>query len=69
MEIMNAKAFILEFTVIFMITFVAASIVSFGWNYISEGSTDCNWGLAIQLALLFAVICPLIDIMKNNKGT
>ena len=66
---MNTKAFILEFTVIFMITFVVASMVSFGWNYITEGSTNCNWGLAVQLALLFGVICPLIDIMKNNKIT
>jgi len=64
---MDTKTFILEFTVIFMITFVVASIVSFGWNYLSAGVAECSWGTAFQFALLFGILCPLIDMMKTNR--
>ena len=67
MKIMNTKAFILEFSVVFMITFVIASIVSLGWNYVSEGVAVCNWGTAFQFALLFGILCPMIDMMRSNR--
>ena len=62
------KAFILEFGVIFMITFIIASLVSMGWNFVSTGVAECNWGTAFQFALVFGLICPLIDMMRNNRG-
>jgi hypothetical protein len=66
---MNTKAFILEFTVIFMITFVVASLVSFGWNYLSAGMAECNWSIAAQFALIFGILCPVIDMMRTNRSS
>ena len=64
---MNTKAFILEFVVIFMITFVVAAIVSFGWNYFSAGNAECSWGTAALFALIFGSICPVIDMIKSER--
>ena len=63
---MNTKAFILEFTVIFMITFVIASLVSFGWNFFMVGVVECDWGTAFQFGIIFGMLCPLIDMMKSK---
>jgi len=63
---MNTKAFILEFTVIFMITFAVASLVSFGWNFFMDGVTECDWGTAFQFGIIFGILCPMIDMMKSK---
>jgi len=65
---MNTKAFFIEFVVIFMITFVIASLVSFGWNYFTEGVAECNWSTAFQFGLIFGILCPMIDMMKSNRS-
>jgi hypothetical protein len=67
---MKTKAFFIEFSVIFIITFVVASIVSYCWNLFTGGEAACNWGTAFQFAIMFAIICPMIDLMKyeNNKN-
>ena len=52
-----------------MITFVIASLVSVGWNYVSEGVAECNWGTAFQFAMLFGIMCPMIDMMRSNRGS
>ena len=64
---MNTKAFIIEFSVVFMITFIVASVVSLGWNYFYEGIAECNWGTAFQFALIFGILCPVIDMMRSNR--
>ncbi len=65
---MKTKAFFLEFTVIFMITFVVASLVSYGWNYVTKGQGIFNWGIAFQFAIMLAIICPMLDMMKSGKN-
>jgi hypothetical protein len=61
------KALVLEFLVIFVITFTVASIVSTIWNYLSEGVFSCNWEIAAQFAILFGILCPLIDAIRSDN--
>ena len=65
---MKTKAFFIEFSVIFMITFVVASIVSWCWNFFTEGVGACSWSTAFQFAILFAIICPILDLMKSENN-
>jgi len=65
---MKTKAFFLEFTVIFLITFVVASLVSYGWNFITKGQGVISWGTAFQFAIMLAIICPMLDLMKSEKN-
>jgi hypothetical protein len=65
---MKTKAFFMEFSVIFLITFVVASIVSYCWNFFSEGVGACSWNIAFQFAILFAILCPMLDLMKSENN-
>lgn len=65
---MKTKAFFMEFMVIFMITFIGASVVSYCWNFFSDGVGACNWGTAFQFAIIFAFICPMLDLMKSENN-
>ncbi len=66
---MKKKAFFLEFSVVFTLTFVIAAIVSYCWNFIMAGQGACSWTTAFQFAIMFGIICPLIDLMKSEKGS
>jgi len=65
---MKTKEFFMEFSVIFLITFVVASIVSYCWNFFSEGVGACSWNIAFQFAILFAILCPMLDLMKSENN-
>jgi hypothetical protein len=65
---MKTKAFFIEFSVIFMITFITASVVSWCWNFFAEGTGTCSWDTAFLFAIMFAVICPMIDLMKSESN-
>ena len=64
---MKSKDLIIEFLVIFIITFTTASIVSIAWNYLTKGVYVCDWGLSFQFAILFGLICPMIDAIRSDK--
>jgi hypothetical protein len=58
----------MEFSVIFLITFIVASIISYCWNFVSEGIGACSWNIALQFAILFAILCPMLDLMKSENN-
>ena len=64
---MKTKSFFIEFTVIFMITFIAASVVSWCWNFFANGTGACSWETAFMFAVMFGVICPMLDLMKSGN--
>jgi hypothetical protein len=65
---MKTKTFFIEFSVIFLITFIVASIISWCWNFFIIGVGDCSWSTAFQFAIMFAIICPMLDLMKSENN-
>lgn len=65
---MKNRVFIVEFAVIFLVTFLVSAIVSYCWNFFINGLQTCNWTLTFRFAILFAIICPVLDVMKYQHS-
>jgi len=66
---MKSKAFLRDFSIIFVITFIISLIVTYLYSLIAHGTGLIDWATAFRLAVTFGVLFPTISIMeKRQKG-
>ncbi len=63
---MQTKNFFIDFVTTFVITLIAAIVVTFLWNLIGSGSAGVDWATSFRLAIILGVS---ISIMNRRKKT
>ena len=56
---MNAKRFLIDFSLTAVLTFVVAAIVTYLYSLIAHGAGAVAWDTAFELAIIFGIVLPL----------
>ena len=55
---MRVKQMIVDFAVIFCVTLVVSSIVTFLYSLLVHGTGQVDWGASFRLALIIGIVLP-----------
>jgi uncharacterized membrane protein YagU involved in acid resistance len=64
---MKIKKFLIQFVIVFAVTFVANAIVVYVWNLVQHGEGTFNWGLSFTLAVILGIVLPIIRTMTSKE--
>ena len=53
---MNIKKLVVEFSIVFAVTFVTTAIVTFLWNIIGHGASAVDCETSFRFAVIFGII-------------
>lgn len=62
---MRIRTLLLNMVVIFLVTFVVATLVTYIWNILRHDLNAVDWDTAFVLAITFGIALTLVD--KLNK--
>lgn len=57
---MKLQRFLVDFTITAIVTFMVATVVTYLYNLVAHGSGWVDWGTAIELAIVFGIVLPLM---------
>ena len=64
---MRVKRFLIDFALVFAVTFVVAAIVTYLWNLIAHGQSAVDWETSFRFAIILGIALPVARIM-TSKG-
>jgi len=64
---MKIKKFLIQFVIVFAVTFVVNAIVVYVWNLVQHGEGAFNWGLSFTLAVILGIVLPIIRTMTSKE--
>jgi hypothetical protein len=67
---MNAKQFLREFVIYFCLMFVVNIIITYIWNFGSQGIASIDWPRSILFPIIWALVVPIANaaIINKKKG-
>lgn len=57
---MSLQRFLVDAAITAVVTFMVATIVTYFYNLLAHGSGWVDWGTAIELAIVFGIVLPLM---------
>jgi len=64
---MNLRQFLVDATITAVVTFMVATVVTYFYNLLAHGSGWVDWGTAIELAIVFGIVLPLM-LSRRSPG-
>ncbi len=64
---MNIKQLLLEALVFFVLTFIVTAGVSYLYSLLVHGTGAFNWDSAIQFAIIFGIVFPIVNATGRRK--
>ena len=64
---MRVKRFLIDFALVFAVTFVVAAIVTYLWNLIAHGQSAVDWETSFRFAIILGIALPVARAM-TSKG-
>ena len=64
---MNRKELLVRFITTFLVTFVAAVVVTFIWNLIRHGAGIADWEMSLRLAFILAIALLLSAALRRRE--
>ena len=68
---MNAKKFLADFGLTFVVAFLVAVLVTFIWSLMVHGAGGVDWETSFRLAIILGIVLPLtrsFQIRAEVKG-
>ena len=59
---MIVRRFLIDFALVFSVTFVVAAIVTYLWNLIAHGQSVVDWETSFRLAIILGIALPVTRI-------
>ena len=64
---MSLRQFLVDATITAVVTFMVATVVTYLYNLVAHGSGWVDWGTAIELAIVFGIVLPLM-LSRQSPG-
>jgi len=64
---MKIKEFLINFIIMFTITLIVATIVTYLWNFIAHGVGAFDWETSFRFALIFGILFPSMRLLEYKK--
>ena len=65
---MKFKQRLVDFTLVFIVTFAVTVAVTFLWNLLIHANALVDWETSFRLAIIFGIVLPLVKV-RENKNT
>ena len=63
---MNAKKFLADFGLTFVIAFAVTVVVTFVWNLVVHGTSGVDWKTSFRLAIILGIVLPLTKGFRSD---